>query len=262
MSQPETWLCKSQTGVALSTPRKTQPVPGAVGAGAEVGASHPACPGAIPITSPSCPNPGPGPAVTALTPSLGFLLHLLVKRVFEIAPRGRQYLRTRLRLHVEQLRAEVSLHVQAQRPCPSWQGQARIYIPKRGWEQHAVVTGGGGGGRTCFLGSCSARELERKRFCCLPALPLAPGRCRRWQRWHTSQRAARSPCRRSYTWEAREGVSSRAGCFLLLLFLLLLPAGCAPLLPAPLSPRPRASCRFACGFVQLRDGLGFSSTAA
>lgn len=242
-----------------------------------MGASHPACPRAIPITSPPCPNPGPGPAVTALTPSLGFLLHLLVKRVFEIAPRGRQYLCTRLRLHVEQLRAEVSLHVQAQRPCsmpgealqplaslpeplPSRQGQARIYIPKRGWEQHAVVTGGGGG-RTCFFGSCSARELERRRFCCSPALPLAPGRCRRWQRWHTSQRAVRSPCRRSYTWEAREGVSSRAGCFLLLL-ILLLPAGCAPLLPAPLSPRPGASCRVACGFVQIRDGLGFSSTAA
>lgn len=46
-------------------------------------------------------------------------------------------------------------------------------------------------------GACSAQGFGMSRFHCSPALPLARGRCRRWQRWHwhTSLRAARSPCR-------------------------------------------------------------------
>lgn len=149
------------------TVRKTQPVPGAVGAGAEVGASHPACPGAIPITSPSCPNPGPGPAVTALTLSLGFLLHLLVKRVFEIAPRGRQYLRTRLRLHVEQLRAEVSLTYKhsARAPCRERLSRASPLLAGPGEDLHPK-TG---------LGAARCGHRRRRRKDVLPRELLSPG---------------------------------------------------------------------------------------
>lgn len=163
------------------TVRKTQPVPGAVGAGADVGASHPACPGAIPITNPSCPNPGPGPAVTALTPSLGFLLHLLVKRVFEIAPRGRQYLRTRLRLHVEQLRAEVSLHVQAQRPC-SVPGEALQSLSPPGRARRGFTSQNGAGSSTLW----SQEEEEEGRASSGAAQPGS---------WREGGFAARQLCR-------------------------------------------------------------------
>lgn len=80
-------------------------------------------------------------------------------------------------------------------------------------------------------GACSAQGFGMSRFHCSPALPLARGRCRRWQRWHwhASQRAARSPCRHTGPRGTRQRWAAGAG-------------GCPP----PCRQPPKLGCACQC----------------
>lgn len=111
-----------------------------------------------------------------------------MKCIFQTAFHDRQYFLTRLMPHVWQHRAAISLHVRAavRAVCGAGALPAPAFLPELfpkcgcAWERHAAATtcspAGGGGGRTCFLGSLLSPWIWDKQFSLLSSSAFGKGK--------------------------------------------------------------------------------------